>query len=109
MVKAKDIKQNKDKEEMIPTVKLIPIKFKDKKGRRYITINLKDTFKFVPEKIIFEKLRGQNNTFVIHAILTEEEIKRVETEANKQSGKKGKGLDKTKKATGKASTKSRKD
>lgn len=51
-------------------------KLKDKQGRFYVLLDLKRDFGFIPEKIIIEKMPNYNNTFVVRAILTEDEIKK---------------------------------
>lgn len=53
-----------------------PFKLKDKESRKYQGINLKKQFGFIPEVIIIEKVQGYNNTMVVRAVLTEDEIKK---------------------------------
>ena len=53
-----------------------PFKLKDKPGRQYQPINLKEMFGFVPEVIMIEKLRGENNRFIVRAVLTKEELEK---------------------------------
>jgi len=49
-----------------------PFKLKDKNNRYFMAINLIQSFRFVPEIIVVEKVRGKNNTMIVRAILTEE-------------------------------------
>ena len=53
-----------------------PFKLKDKDKRHYIPIHLEKMFGFVPEVIIVEKIPGKNNTMIVRAVMTEEEIKK---------------------------------
>lgn len=52
-----------------------PFKLKDKAGRNFKVLRLRD-FGFLPETIIIEKVPRESNTLVIRAVLTEEEIKK---------------------------------
>jgi hypothetical protein len=52
-----------------------PFKLKDKDGRRFVVIKLKEQFGFTPESIIIEKVQGHHNTLVVRAVMTEEAIK----------------------------------
>lgn len=52
------------------------IKLKDKVGRNRIVLNLKQMFEFVPEVIIIDKVLGVNNQIRVHAVLTDEEIRK---------------------------------
>jgi hypothetical protein len=47
----------------------IPFKLKDKEGRNLYMIDLYETFKFFPKKILIKKVPGQNNVVVISAVL----------------------------------------
>jgi hypothetical protein len=53
-----------------------PFKLKDKESRRYQGINLVKQFGFVPETIIIEKVQGYNNTIVVRAVLTKDELQK---------------------------------
>lgn len=55
-------------------------KLKDRNERNFIIIDLKETFGFVPEGIIITKIRAENNTFNISAIVTPDEKKKNEKE-----------------------------
>ena len=48
-------------------------KLKEKEGRRFTVIHLKD-FGFIPEVLIFERTRG--SWFRVNAVLTPDEIKK---------------------------------
>ncbi len=52
-----------------------PFKLKDKHGRNFQGLKLSD-FGFIPEVLIIEKVPRSNNTIVIRAVLTEEEVKK---------------------------------
>ena len=54
-------------------------KLKDKPGRGYQFINLKNQFGFIPEVIIIEKVRDHTNVIIVRAVLTEEEKKKQKT------------------------------
>ncbi len=86
----------------IPVRQSLPIKFKDKEGRRRITIHLKSFFGFVPETLIIEKIPKKNNVIRVSAVLTEEELKN-EKKRNKESRKKGPGVAKSEKKVSKRS------
>ena len=73
-----------------------PIKLKDKPGRGFIRFNLISTFGFVPEEMIVEKIRGESNKIIIHALLTEEMLKK-EIKKNEENRKKGVGVAKIQK------------
>lgn len=66
--------KDKRPEEKIRVRSLPPIKFKDRPGRGAIKLDLIRFFGFVPEEIIFQKIRGKNNKFIISAVLTKEEL-----------------------------------
>jgi hypothetical protein len=68
------------------------IKLKDKAGRNFILMHLKD-FGFTPNDLIIEKVYGETNKFIIMAVLTDEQIKK-ENEAYKKYEEKKKGDDK---------------
>ena len=53
-----------------------PIKLKDKSGRNYISLDLEKLFWFRPERIIIQKVQGETNRFIVHAVLTPEEIEK---------------------------------
>ena len=69
----------------------IPIKLKDKPNRDYVRFNLIKSFGFTPEEMIVEKVRGKNNTIVVHALLTDKMLKK-EIKKNEKSRKKGTGF-----------------
>jgi len=69
---------------MIQVRQTRPMKLKDKKGRQRINLPLKATFGFVPETLIIEKIRGENNTIRVSAILTEAELKKEQKEGKKK-------------------------
>lgn len=71
-------------------------KLKDKAGRQYTIVNLKD-FGFLPERIIIEKTYGRSNTFIIRAILTDEEIKKEDEHIKNLKAKNEKNKSSTKK------------
>lgn len=50
-------------------------KLKDRPTRRFVFIKMKQQFGFIPETIIIEKVTNSNNTLIVRAVLTEEEIK----------------------------------
>ncbi len=77
-----------------------PFKLKDKIKRNYQVINFKSQFGFTPETIILEKVKGQSNTFIVIAVLTEEEIKRVDALMEKERLVLKKDLDKLEKTKG---------
>lgn len=79
----------------IQVKQMMPFKLKDKVGRSRFTLNLMNTFRFVPETIIIEKVHGRNNTIRISAVLTKEELEN-EKKLNKKSRKKGKRVAKKK-------------
>lgn len=56
-------------------------KLKPKDGKNVQVIHIKD-FGFVPDTLIFE--RKNNNWFVISAVLTPEEIKKLEKKEGKE-------------------------
>jgi len=89
------MKDNKVRVRNTPVIHL-----KDKKDRHFKAIHLKNQFGFVPEIIIVEKSVGQNNRFVVRAVMTKEEIDKeeklkAEFEKKKKGGVKN-GGDKTK-------------
>lgn len=51
-------------------------KLKDKKDRSYKVIKLKELYGFLPETVIIEKEKGNNNSIRFIVVLTEEEIKK---------------------------------
>ena len=53
-----------------------PVKLKDKPGRHMYPFNLKQTFGFVPEVVIVQKIKGENNRIILSAIMTEDELKK---------------------------------
>jgi hypothetical protein len=59
-----------------PIKSTVPFKLKDKNDRWKIVFDLKEQFGFLPEKIVIAKLKGKNNTLVMGAFLTPEEIKK---------------------------------
>ena len=62
-----------------------PIKLKDKIGRQYVTINLKNLFGFLPDVIIVSKVAGAHDTVIVSAVLTEAEMIR-DAESKKKMG-----------------------
>ena len=80
---------------MIQVRQTLPMKLKDKEGRSKITLHLKTVFGFVPETLIIEKIRGENNTIRVSAALTEEELEN-EKKRNKKDRQKGKRVAKSK-------------
>lgn len=64
------------KEEGISVRNTPVFKLKDKPRRQFQVINLVETFGFVPEVIIIEKIKDHTNTFIVRAILTEKEIEK---------------------------------
>lgn len=63
-------------------------KLKDKGQRMFQPMDLKKQFGFIPEVIVIEKIRGENNTLRVNAILTAEEMRKVR-ELEKKGGKNG--------------------
>lgn len=61
-----------------------PFKLKDTQNRQYMVIPFKEVFKFIPETIIVEKVRGSNNTIFVRAVMTDAEIKKEDAEIKKQ-------------------------
>ena len=53
-----------------------PLKIKDKIGRNRIVFNMKEFFGFLPEVLIVDKVLGVNNQIRLHAVLTDEEIRK---------------------------------
>lgn len=76
-------KTNKEETPKIKVRPTPPIKFKDKIGRQYVTINLKSLFGFQPEVIIVSKVAGQHDTMIVSAVLTEAEMKKEEKQKQK--------------------------
>ena len=72
-LKSKKMPKQK-KERTILARSLQPIKLKDKAKRNMLRINLVKVFGFVPEEIVIQKVRGQNNKFIISAVLTPDEL-----------------------------------
>ena len=65
----------KKKDEGVIRVRTTPkFKLKDKPGRQYVKLNFMNVFGFKPEMIIIEKIKGSNNTMIVRAVLTPEEI-----------------------------------
>lgn len=83
-------------EKMLQVRSLRPIKLKDKNGRHTLRINMKETFGFVPDEIVIQKVQGQNNHIVVSAVLTEEEIAREKKAIDELTRKKVEGMDKSK-------------
>lgn len=51
-------------------IKSTPIfKLKDRDGRDYQVINLNKQFGFIPDVIIVQKVKGQNNKLVVGAVM----------------------------------------
>jgi hypothetical protein len=69
MIKESGIKVRRSKE----------FKLKDRVNRNLQVIHIKD-FGFIPETLIFERVKG--NWFAISAVLTEEEIKKMNEKKN---------------------------
>jgi hypothetical protein len=69
------------------------IKLKDKIGRNRLTLNLKEMFGFVPEILVIDKVLGETNKIKVHAVLTDEEI-RKERQGVAESQKKSLGRSK---------------
>jgi hypothetical protein len=65
-----------------------PFKLKDHPiGRNYHVIPLKKAFGFIPEVIIVEKMKGQNNRIFVRAVLTDEELKKEKLAVKKENAK----------------------
>ena len=71
-----DIQKLQNKNAEVRARSTLPVKLKDKDKRHYFPIHLKQMFGFIPEMLIVEKVRGKNNTIVVRAIMTPEEIKK---------------------------------
>lgn len=54
------------------------IKLKDRPNRGGVRFNLLTDFGFVPDEIIIQKVAGSNNSFIVSAVLTKEELKKEE-------------------------------
>lgn len=52
-----------------------PFKLKNKPGHLYQIINIKKQFGFIPEAIVIECVPQLKNTFVVHAVVTEKDLK----------------------------------
>jgi len=65
----------------------IPFKLKDRVDRNWKAFNLKAQFGFLPESIIISKPHGQNNVFILSAVLTKEELAKLK-ESKKPKPKK---------------------
>lgn len=50
------------------------IKLKDKPNRGGAKFNLKAIFGFQPDEIVIQKVHGQNNSFILSAVLTQEQL-----------------------------------
>jgi len=55
----------------------IPFKLKDRQDRNWKAFNLMSQFNFLPETIIISKPHGQNNVFILSAVLTKEELAKI--------------------------------
>ena len=53
-----------------------PFKLKDRPERQMKVIHLVKVFGFLPETIVVEKERARNNSIIVRAILTSEEMKK---------------------------------
>lgn len=73
------------KEPMLPVRQYPKFKFKDRPNRNRIIIDFKKSLGFLPERIILDKVMGENNAIVLSAILTDEEIKH-ENDRQKNKG-----------------------
>lgn len=51
-------------------------KLKARSGKNIVIIDMKKHFDFIPDRLIVEQVIGAKNTFVVRAILTEEEIRK---------------------------------
>ena len=52
----------------IAVKQLPPIKLKDKMGRNRIVLKMKEVFGFIPETLVIDKIRGENNKILISAV-----------------------------------------
>ncbi len=62
-----------------PNIKLrstVPFKLKDKTDRNWKAVNLLSQFGFLPETILISKPHGMNNTVILSAVLTKEELEK---------------------------------
>lgn len=65
-----------------------PFKLKDHPlGRNYRVIPLENTFGFIPEVIIIEKLKGQNNWLFVRAVMTKDELEKEKLLVKKENDK----------------------
>jgi len=64
-----------------------PFKLKDKNGRFYKAIHLKNQFGFVPEVIIVEKVKDKHDTIIVRAVMTPESTEK-ENKMREALGKK---------------------
>jgi hypothetical protein len=68
------MEENKFKVKSTPAFKL-----KDRNGRDVQFIDLKKQFGFIPDVICIQKVKGSNNGMMVHAVLTEAELKKQES------------------------------
>jgi len=95
------------KSPMLEVRQLRPVKFKDRKpgqkmGRNRLVINFQQQFGFMPDILIIDKVRGENNKIVISAVLPE-----VKPKDDKKSRKKGTSVAKGQKKVSKRVKKKR--
>ena len=58
----------------IEKLKTTPVfKLQDKIGKNHVVLDLKKDIGFVPEKLVFERVLGLKNCFVIHGIVVGKE------------------------------------
>jgi hypothetical protein len=73
-LKKEAVKNGEVKQPSYPARSYRPVKLKDKPGRGGVFFNLKNTFGFVPEIVVIQKVWGEHDKFVFSAILTPEEL-----------------------------------
>jgi hypothetical protein len=50
----------------------VPFHLKDGKGKAAVMFDLFQTFKFYPKQILIQKVAGQNNRFILSAVIEDE-------------------------------------
>lgn len=73
------------KQPMLQLQSTPPMKLKDRVGRGGMQFNLLQTFGFVPEEIVVQKVQGRNNVIVVSAVLTDKQLHREEKRKNESS------------------------
>lgn len=77
----KDLLDKQKEPPKVSTMSTGEIKLKDKPGRGGIQLDCMQTFGFLPEFIIVQKVQGRNNAIVVSAVIPEKILK---TEGDKK-------------------------